>query len=100
MNNPCISPEVILKSRIRLARNIVDYPFSPVLNDACRKEIIEKVSGVLSCIGLERIDHTDNKLYLSVLYEENKISREFAEETERHSLFFNEDENIYVMVCE
>ena len=37
--------DVILRSRVRIARNIKDYPFPPVLNDACRKEIIEKVRG-------------------------------------------------------
>ena len=42
-----LSPSVILSSRVRLARNIVDYPFAPVLNDACRKEIIQKVANTL-----------------------------------------------------
>ncbi len=93
-----ISPSVIIKSRVRLARNLIDYPFAPVLEDACRKEIIEKVEQGLD--GYKKIDAKDNYLLLAMLSEENKVSREFAAEEERHALFFNEVQNVYVMVCE
>ena len=93
-----VSPSVIIKSRVRLARNLVDYPFAPVLNDACRKEIIEKVESALD--GYKKIDGENNKLLLSMLFEENKVSREFAAEEERHALFFDETEGVYIMVCE
>ena len=95
-----ISPSVILKSRVRLARNIVDYPFSPVLNDVCRNEIIEKVANALCDCGYKRLDSSNDNLQFLILFEENKISREFAEESERHTLFYSSEENIYIMVCE
>ena len=95
-----ISPSVILKSRVRLARNIVDYPFSPVLDDACRKEIIEKVANALCDCDFERLDSSNDNFHFMLLFEENKISREFAEESERHALFYNSNANLYIMVCE
>ncbi len=95
-----VSPSVILRSRVRLARNIVDYPFSPVLNDACRKEIIEKVTNSLDGYNYSRIDGETSQLTLIRLSEENRVSREFAKEKERHSLIFNEADGIYIMVCE
>lgn len=100
MNNSNISPSVILKSRIRLARNIIDYPFSPVLNDACRKEIIEKVNNALADKNYKRLDASTDSIPYLILSEENKISREFAGGKERRSLFYREDEAIYIMVCE
>ena len=39
--------DVVLSSRIRLARNIKDYPFSPLLDDTGASEIIEKVKSAL-----------------------------------------------------
>ncbi len=95
-----ISPEVIIKSRVRLARNIVDYPFAPVLDDACRKEIVEKIGNSLADSDYERIDNNKSKLLFAKLSEENKVSREFAADDERHSLFYNDNAEVYIMVCE
>ena len=47
--------DVILKSRVRIARNIKDYPFPPTLNEACRKEIIEKSCSASTELGYEII---------------------------------------------
>lgn len=92
-----MSKDVILKSRVRLARNIKDYPFPPALNEACRKEIIEKVSGVANANGF--INHNiDDSTEAVKLSEENLISREFAMEKELHALLIKN--NTYIMVCE
>ena len=40
--------DVIVSSRVRLARNIVDYPFGDRLDDASKKEIIAKVKDALA----------------------------------------------------
>ncbi|MBE6588287.1 MAG: ATP--guanido phosphotransferase [Ruminococcaceae bacterium] len=40
--------DVFVSSRVRLARNIVDYPFGERLDDACGREIAERVKKALS----------------------------------------------------
>lgn len=92
--------DVILRSRVRLARNIVDYPFAPVLNAACRKEIIEKVGSALQANGYARRNDIDNTVTVHALSEENLVSREFADDKELHALLSNDDANTYIMICE
>ena len=92
--------DVIVKSRVRIARNIKDYPFPPVLNDTCRKEIIEKVSSALNEHGYSEDEIINNSAYAHMLSEENLISREFATEKERHALLKNEDKQVYIMIGE
>ncbi len=92
--------DVILRSRVRIARNIKDYPFPPALNDTCRTEIIEKVTSAAKANGYIADENINNQLYALALSEENLISREFATEKERHALLKNESKNTYIMVCE
>lgn len=98
--NDRYSPAVILKSRVRLARNIIDYPFPPVLNEVCRKEIIEKAATVLLAQSYTQIDELFTVEKALALSEDHLISREFANEKEPHALFLSPDRNISVMVCE
>lgn len=95
MNN-----DIILRSRVRIARNIKDYPFPPALNDTCRKEIIEKVSECAAEYGFSNDDNISNSVYTHSLYEKNLISREFAADKERHALLINQKTETYIMVCE
>ncbi len=91
---------VILRSRVRIARNIKDYPFPPALNDICRKEIIEKVASSALPLGFVEDKGIEKSIYAHTLFEENLISHEFATEKERHSLFKNDTTQTYIMVCE
>ncbi len=95
MNN-----DIILRSRVRIARNIKDYPFPPALNDTCRKEIIEKVSACAKDIGFSPDNNISDSVYTHSLYEKNLISREFAAEKDRHALLVNKNSETYIMVCE
>ena len=90
--------DVILRSRVRLARNIKDYPFPPALNDTCRKEIIEKV--INSITDFKNDTKISDSIYAHTLFEENLVSREFATDKERHALLKNTDEETFIMVCE
>ncbi len=92
--------DVILRSRVRIARNIKDYPFPPALNDTCRKEIIEKVSSAAIQNGFTEEPCVSNSVKAHTLYEKNLISREFATDKERHALLANEAKETYIMVCE
>lgn len=98
--NDLYSPDVILKSRVRLARNIIDYPFPPVLDTACRREIIEKISKALENKNLIAVKELEDTTKALALAEEHLISREFANEKEPHALFLSSDREISVMVCE
>ena len=93
-----MSLDVILRSRVRLARNIKDYPFPPVLNEVCRKEIIEKVTETATKNGFKTDDRISSRTDAFTLFEENLISREFASEKELHALLVKDD--TYIMVCE
>ena len=95
-----MSKDVILRSRIRLARNIVDYPFAPALDEACRKEIIEKTENVLIQEGFSKITCENNLLFLSKLSEKNLISREFVKDNDKRALFIESTTDVYIMVCE
>ena len=92
--------DVILRSRVRLARNIVDYPFPPVLNTACRKEIIEKCGNALLPNGYIRKDDRQGSIAMFAMAEANLVSREFAGDKELHALFVHEESGTYIMVCE
>lgn len=98
--NDRFSSDVILRSRVRLARNIVDYPFPPVLDNACRQEIIEKAAAILSLNDFTANPEIDDPVRAHVLAEDHLISREFANEKETHALFLSSDRDISVMVCE
>ena len=100
MENDFFSPAVILSTRVRLARNLVDYPFPPVLDKTGRTEIIEKVGAVAKENGFVGDEKLSDSVYAESLAEDHKISREFAAEKEAHALFTNAERGTSVMVCE
>ena len=51
-NNKGCDSDVVLSTRVRFARNIKDYPFSPVLDETGASEIIDKVKRALSELEL------------------------------------------------
>ena len=86
--------DVFLSSRVRLARNLKDYPFEPALCETAAKEIIEKVRGALSEYGYAE------EAVTPALSEKRIISRELAAKKTPCALLTNENEDTYVMVCE
>ncbi|MBO4928626.1 MAG: protein arginine kinase [Clostridiales bacterium] len=96
--------DIVLSSRIRLARNLKGYPFPNCLNDASRHKVLEMVSETLQNYPeapLMRMDiaplpETDRR----ALIEKHLISEELAKGKEGQSVFISKDENISVMVNE
>ena len=97
---------IVLSSRIRLARNLVDFPFHSKISFEQREHLNEKVASALKNINLG-----DNKLrFLKLnelsqlkrysLVEQHEISREFAAEPEHRMLVLSEDHAISIMVNE
>lgn len=97
---------IVLSSRIRLARNLVDFPFHSKISFEQREHLNEKVASALKNINLG-----ENKLrFLKLnelsqlkrysLVEQHEISREFAAEPEHRMLVLSEDHAISIMVNE
>ncbi|MBQ7821157.1 MAG: protein arginine kinase [Clostridia bacterium] len=91
--------DVVLSSRVRLARNIKDYPFAPMLDETGANEIIEKVRSALddySVTDMRTKSHTERRSYV----EKHLISPAFVNVSTPHVLLTNEDMTDAVMVCE
>lgn len=92
--------DVIVSSRIRLARNIADYPFEPRLDTSDAKEIISKVRTALG----ENYKYTDftqiTPIEAQAYAEKHIISPEFAQKKTPHALFEDDARQIDIMVCE
>lgn len=99
--------DIIISSRIRLARNIQEYPFPIALTKEKSKEVIKAVGDVIlqgnthlkkdfhlvemeSCLPIER----------QVLVEKHLISPSLAENHEKSATLLNNDESISIMINE
>ncbi len=93
--------DIVLSTRVRLARNIAEYPFPARLDSDTRKNICNKVSDILGGEGLDRISMADITPSQTVsLAEKHLISPEFACEHEGGELLLSPDEDISIMLCE
>lgn len=94
--------DVFVSTRVRLARNLVDYPFEPRLGEAGAKEIIEKVRSALeSEQGYSFTDFSKiNESEKLSLVEKHLVSPEFARKNTPCAIIENSEKQIYVMVCE
>lgn len=94
--------DVVVSSRIRLARNINDYPFEGRLNTACAKEIIEKVKKVFDeddsykFIDFAALNETEKMSEM----EKHKVSPEFVSKTTPRALIESDKNQVYIMVLE
>lgn len=99
--------DIVISSRIRLARNIKGIPFTT----KCKTEDLEKVINIMNNevnslgygLKLFRMDKIDNVTKLSLI-EKHLISPEFVAKTENSitqnlkAILLNDDENICIMV--
>ena len=99
--------DIVISSRIRLARNIKGIPFTT----KCKPEDLEKVINIMNNevnslgygLKLFRMDKIDNVTKLSLI-EKHLISPEFVAKTENSitqnlkAILLNDDENICIMV--
>lgn len=96
--------DVIISSRIRLARNIKEFPFKIKMTNKDKIELLEKVKSVVPTLGyglkffyLKDIDD----LTKMELLEKHIISPEMVlEKDEEKAILLNEEENICIMVNE
>ena len=92
---------IIISSRIRLARNLEGYPFGERLSSQKATEIIDKVGGLLRENGFEVIDFSTLSPNEAASYVEKHLaSREFAMSKLPHALLLNKPCGLSVMLCE
>ncbi len=94
-------PDIVISSRIRLARNLIDYPFHSRLDRARARELLNNVSGILADTGFKIIDLTQiTKREASALVERHLISPEIIEGDSPRGVALSEDESVSIMINE
>lgn len=97
--------DIAITSRVRLARNFADMPFSAKMSVKQQEELIQRMQEIIS----------DNKTYGKLMFadmtsmhlvdrfslmERHLISPDLAETNENGGAFINENENVSIMVNE
>ena len=97
--------DIVLSSRIRLARNLVQFPFINRADDTVRAEIERTVRSQLTDVSLGgprtylEVDHLE-RLDRQFLVERQLISRELADSHGARAVYFTDEENVSLMVNE
>lgn len=96
--------DVVISTRVRLARNIKGFNFENKCNKETKKAILEKIENITPILGygLKLLKLKDmDKLTKSSLVEKYIISPEFASnEDEYKAILINNEENICIMINE
>lgn len=93
---------VVVSTRLRLARNAEGYPFPGRLTEEKATELIEKISHVFrdkegwECLDFAKLKEADK----ASLLEKHVISREFAQTKGPAALIQNQEKSVYIMVME
>ena len=94
---------VVISSRVRLARNLRDFPFPSRMSQSQRQQVIEKVKTALkNCdeefmfVSMDDI----NELDAVAMVERHLISPEFASSSKGRALAVTKDESISIMINE
>lgn len=96
--------DVVISTRVRLARNIQGFNFKNRCNKEEKKAILEKMENIVPSLGyglqLLRLKDMDNLTKISLI-EKHIISPEFANSNDENSaIIINNEENICIMVNE
>ena len=105
--NPGLGPEcdAAVSSRVRLARNLANFPFPARLNQAGRKKVLETVNSALKeGAGKNTYDIIDfsslSPAETGALMEKRVISPDFVKSPEEKELVSDIENGLYVMVNE
>jgi len=97
--------DVVMSTRIRLARNLAEFPFSTRADDSTKTRIEEQVRAVLETLAIpKRLEFVNVSALDSVtrqfLVERQLISRELAEGDGPRGVAFSRSEDVSVMINE
>lgn len=101
-SNECADNDVVLFSKVRLARNLSDTPFKNKMSREIKKNTVKKLHACIKNSELARdlnlIDLTTVSDIKAISYAEKQlISPEFAKE--KGSFLLSSDEDLSVMLC-
>ena len=96
--------DVVISTRIRLARDLAHLPFPARMTAEQREDVINQVFGAFpdkeNCaFSFHRMEEFSPRALLSMV-ERHLISREFASNTNGRALLVSEDEGVSVMIGE
>lgn len=91
----------IVTTRVRLARNLVDYPFF-ITDEKISKEIVKKVNRAVVKCDTFNLYYTSNMsaIMLEAMKERHLISENLIQNRECGAVLINQDESVSIMVCE
>ena len=97
--------DVVLYSKIRLARNLADFPFPSRMSDEIRKSVTKKLYATVKNSDLANEYDVINLYDLSneqaaSYMEKQLISREFLRNKAKSSFILSKAEDVSVMLCE
>lgn len=99
--------DIVISSRVRLARNLKSHPFPTLATESHLEEVIAEVSQVLDEKEMKEISQFElikmknlNDLQKRVLVEKHLISLNLANEARNGAVVLSEDESISIMVNE
>ena len=99
-NKPGNNKDVVISSRVRFARNLVDYPFAAKLDPVSAAEIIGKVKGLFeneyTITDFGKLSPVEVRSYV----EKHYVSPEFAASQLPRCLITHDSKDLSVMVCE
>ena len=106
-NNRETQSDVVLSTRVRLARNLDGIPFPSRMTDTQKQELKEKVKHAISDSNtpfsktLKYIDmQTIPQNEINAMVERHVISPEFAKNTDGRAIILSGDESISIMIGE
>ena len=96
--------DVILSTRVRLARNLEEFPFPCRLDSQGREKICHIVRDALSDVSGIKLHYIEMKdlshKQAVALAERHIISPEFASPQSGRALLLSDDESVSIMLCE
>lgn len=95
--------DIVLSTRVRLARNLKGIPFPNKMSDDDAKKVVETVDNALSQMNFKfnRIDvNSLSQIEKEKLVEKRYISPNLAKQTKPCAVFVSEDESVSIMVNE
>ena len=99
------SGDIVVSTRIRIARNLKDLPFPHKMNSEQIREFCNKIKEVIkdqkfSFGSLKFISADDAVSEISAMVERHILSPDFANNFSGKALLISEDETVSVMLCE
>ncbi len=96
--------DIVLSTRIRLARNLNDYPFPAKLDAAGKNKVNSLVKAILFENDRDDFSYIEmrelSRLQAVSLAERHLISPEFASKKDGSALVLSADESVSIMLCE